>query len=310
MRGEKRWSRAGAVSNCLRPLVVLAAALAPVCPGRRTGGSSLGWVFSRVLAACLLVSVAGSVRAEPPAGDYEIAVAGDAEIWQPGGSSEFCESEEGITLCFVVDSSTDVAGAVAGVATFTFTGLIEGELVAPVSGQVGGSTEKSNVSLSGPLEGGLVVLDIPVDVDGSVSLKCKEDSLDPALFQCKPKLKLCLFLGSDKLGCDQIGGESGDVEVSAVGGPWVLRLALVTDVSGNVTGDAEVELATGQMLAFTASGKYKSASDSSKLDLQGVGQAASSRIKLSKLVLSGGNASSGRISLKIAGQKGKALIAP
>jgi len=268
-------------------------------------------LFFRAFAVCLLVSVAAAVRAEPPAGNYAIPVGGSASIWQPGGTWDFCETEQDVELCFVITESTDVAGVVTGTGTFTFTGLVEGELVSPVTGQMSGSTEKSKVSLSGPLEGQLSQGAVVLDINGSVSFKCKEDPLDPALFDCKPKVKLCAYNGGKKVGCDRIGGKSGEANVAAIGGPWVLRLAaLATDSAGNVTGDAEVELATGQILAFTASGKYNAKSDSSKLTLLGAGPATSSRIKLSKLVLSGGGASAGKISFAIAGQKGKAEIAP
>ncbi len=256
------------------------------------------------------VGVAGSVRAEPPAGDYETVVAGEAEIWQPGGAWEFCDTAEDVQVCLSVDGSTDTSGIVNAVGTFTFTGIAEGELVAPISGEMKGSTEKSKVALEGPLQGELTVTGIPVDIDGNIKLNCKENTLDPAFFDCKPKVKLCAYEAGKKLGCEKVGGKSGEASVPAVGGPWALRMALSTDASGNVTGDAEVELATGQILAFTASGKYKSKSDSSKLTLVGVGPAANSKLKLSKLVLSGGTTSAGKASFKLAGQKGKAELVP
>lgn len=270
----------------------------------------MGRSLSRGIAVGVVVAAASLARAESPEGEYTLSVGGEAEIWQPDGFSESCEVVDGDELCFTIDASTDTAGGVTAAGTLTLSGSVTGELAIPLTGNVSGASAKSKFTLTGPIDGQLTDGVIVLDVTGSATFKCKEDPFDAALFQCKPKLKLCAYYLGEKIDCQGIKGKSGETTVSAIGGPWELGLVLATDVAGNVTGVATAELASGQVLDFSATGKYNAKSDTSKLDLVGVGSGAGSRLKLSKLALAGGGAGAGKLKMSpLAGQKGKAVLA-
>lgn len=262
------------------------------------------------LATCLSFSLPTVSSAEPPSGEYDLSIGGEAEIWQPSGLSEYTEVVDGVEVSYAVDTVTDIAGGVTAVGTFTFLGAIDGQLAMALGGQVKGRTAKTKFKLTGSVEGEFFVEFVTVDVLGSASFKCDENPSDRATFLCTPRVKLCIYDQFDgkKLGCTTVKGQRGEQVLVAEGGESDLYMALETSPAGVISGTAEVQLATGEILEFIATGRYNARSDTSTIDIRGVGGAIASRIKLSKLALSGGTATAAKINLRLAGQKGKAEI--
>lgn len=247
--------------------------------------------------------------AEPPSGTYLIDVGGDQSISLPTEIEDTsCETEDGVTICVDGAISTDGSGAVDGAALFELSGDLEGELEATLSGAVRGSGSKTKVRLAMAMSGEVSSGGLTLDFEAKGRFKCVENA-GAGSFLCRGKLRLCAFEGGQRVGCES---ERVDLELEDGGGPWQLRLLnLATEASGAITGEAQVALSTGQILSYDVSGKYSARKDTANLRLVGTGDAAGSKLALSKVAFEGDDTTAGKLAFQIAGQKGKvALPAP
>ena len=255
------------------------------------------------LVSGLTLALALPVHAEPPTGSYVIDVGGDQSILLPTEIEDSaCETADGVTVCIDGAIATDGSGAVTGSALMELSGDIEGELEATLAGSVRGSRNKTKVRLAMDMSGEASSGGITLDFEGKARFKCV-DTTGAGSFLCRGRIKLCAFDAGKRIGCES---ERLDLELTDGGGPWQLRLLnLSTATSGAVTGNAEVTLATGQILTYDVSGKYSSRKDTAKLRLVGTGDAARSKLAFSKAVFEGSAVTDGKLAYRIAGQKGK-----
>jgi hypothetical protein len=238
-------------------------------------------------------------RAEPPSGSYVIDVGGDQSIVVPiEFEDSTCETAEGVTVCIAGAIGTDGSGAVTGNALVELSGDIEGELEATLSGAVRGSTQKTKVRLVMEMNGAVSSGGLTLDVEAKGKFKCVENA--PAGFLCRGRLKLCAFASGKRVGCES---DRLDLELEDAGGPWQLRLLdLATDGSGEVTGTAEVTLATDQILQYDVSGKYSARKDTA--NLRPVAPERRARSSLSKSARRR-NRDGRQARVRVVGQKGK-----
>ncbi len=251
-------------------------------------------------------------------GTYPFPVDGDGEIWQPGRLLDGCASEPSLfEVCVSVDTSTDNEGRVSGTGLIGFSGSLSGLSPYGVTGQVSGTTAKTKASLVGDFAGSAVFHStsgpVAVDLEGDVRFRCKENPDDRTEFACKARFNVCAFLAGKKQFCRRVHGE---IPLEAVGAPWMLTVDLSTVDDGPVAGTGFLDRGTDQRsqidlgsLDYTAVGTYKASKDIAKLLLVGV-QSPDSKIKISKLALRDPRGPGGKVSFKVAGQKGRAEIQP
>jgi len=250
-----------------------------------------------------LALTATVARAEMPSGAYTISVEGDSGLVLP--SDDLVECSEGI--CIDASMETSTTGAISGAGVMN--GESEGvaiDLSVVIGGQVSGSTAKPKVTMSVQVDGTAEYGGMEFLVRGSGRAKCGLDRLDPSQLQCKGPLKLCVYDGSKKLGCDS--GPFFDTLIPLERVPFEIALDLATSEKNAITGTGEVSIDAMPALAYTAKGKYKPKSDTSSVKLAGVDRLAKTKIAVSKTVLAEGGASGGVLTFKIAGQKGKLTL--
>jgi hypothetical protein len=98
--------------------------------------------------------VASTARAEPPAGEYTIAIGGDRGLVLPSEISHECEMTPEGEVCILGDIATDATGAVAGSAVMTAEGPgLALDLDMAVDGQMSGSTDKPRAVLDFDVNG-------------------------------------------------------------------------------------------------------------------------------------------------------------
>jgi hypothetical protein len=85
-----------------------------------------------------------------------------------------------------------------------------------------------------------------------------------------------------------------------------MQLELATGAMGAVTGTGSVRVGDAELATYTATGRYKSGTDTVELVLVGVDPESKTRIALRGVTLEAGAATSGSARFMIAGQRGAA----
>ncbi len=238
----------------------------------------------------LAVSAAPFAHTEPPSGSYAIAIPGDPSIVVLNEIDDSsCETADGVTICFSGDLTTDGSGSIHGTGILGFSGEIDGELAGSFAGRLSGTAGNPRLRLAIVLEGELSSEGETLAVEATSRSRCAVDPFAGG-FACAGPIKMCVFDGGRRLGCES---ENVEFYVEDDGGPWQLTLDLATDEAGVVTGTADVELSTGQVLGHEVTGRYSSVTDTSSLRLVGVGSASGSKLRLASLSLAGEAATGG-----------------
>lgn len=261
---------------------------------------------------------AAPAYAEPPAGDYTIAVSSPELLVPTSLAAEACTTADRITLCLddlvpveILPGSPLPLFNGSGVLLGRLTGRIEGDLAAdPIQIEIFSLLRgRASASLAGRMRfgaaGGVEFGGTVLATSTAGKLRCATEAVGDTL-ACRGSAKLCAFESNRSIGCVRWPLEFA---VQGESGPWQLRLLdLATDERGGVRGKAEVELSTGLILGYDVKGRYDARRDVATLLLAGSGVTGTSRLKLSRVTLGAGAVSGGTLVFRIGGQNGKIAL--
>ena len=250
---------------------------------------------------CALCLLAARAWAEPPSGSYVIPIA-PGLVFPSGAAPETCEVTSEGTVCFSTNVATDATGAVTGGGAITIDGTVTADIALTLDGRVSGTTDKPKVKLGFLAAGTAMQGMTALDVRGKGKVKCALAAPGADALSCRGKLKLCAFLGNQKVDCAKMPLEA---QLAIERTLFEINLNLVTGLNGGLTGTANVDVGGPAIASYAAKGKYKASADTANAVLKGTSGSAKTKIVLKKVVFEAGSASSGQVVFKLAGQKGK-----
>ena len=265
--------------------------------------------------ASLALLLATGARAETPAGAYTITVSGDDAPYLPSGTVDIPDNHCPFgTVCVSNTVGTDAHGAITGTGRVKFLrDAIDLVLDVQFSGQASGTTAKPKARLRMLGEGTITGGDQSLDAHATADVPCAfipapegVPSTEDHMF-CTGKLQVCVFLLGAQLDCVRI---PFGVATRLARAPFDLALDLATDAKHRVSGSAEMQVGEEDPIACDVSGKFAARADSTKARLLCGEGDARTKLALKKVVLADGVPESGTLVFEVAGQRGKADLAP
>ena len=258
------------------------------------------------LVSVAALAQAGWVRADPPAGSYELAVGDNAQIFVPDGDdgpkcvldghstkNTICADSAGVT--------TDATGAITGstVLEFSFPGLFDANLPGTLVGQLGGSTRapSARLLLSAAGTGNFHNPEQTAAAQATGTFSCKNPTPHTDEYSCRGRIKLCLTQA--RRSC---ASTTAQLALHALGGSWVLDLDVATEATCAVTGGATTTLPNAATESLDVSGRYAANPDSAKLVLL-PSAPSKDKLALTRLEIAGGDILAGQ--LKFVGRGGQ-----
>ena len=219
------------------------------------------------LVAVVLMLGSSFACADMANGSYSFDFSGVVSLWDISGT--YTGGIGGFSINFSI--AENPSGKLSGSGTFNAEGL-EGDIKS-VSGNIKGSSNDPNVAMKMRMSGTGELQGIHAKVSLAANMHYHLNSVDHGLDD--PKGSGTLTITDLKTG--QTASQSGSFKRSDLTslalptdstGAWDLSLTL-TPNGNRYTGTASVQLSTGATADFTAKGTYNSASDTSKIALDG-----------------------------------------
>jgi len=219
------------------------------------------------LVAVVLVLGSGAAYADMANGSYSFDFSDVVSLWDISGTYSGGIGPFSINFSITENQS----GKLSGNGTFMIEGL-DGDIKS-VSGSIKGSSNDPHVAMEMRMSGTGELEGVHAKVSFAANMHYQLNSVDHELDDPKGSGTLTIT----DLATGQTKSESGsfkrsdltslELPVDSTGG-WSLSLDL-TPSGNSYTGTASVELSTGATADFTVKGTYNSASDTSKVALDG-----------------------------------------